>query len=296
MARVGLSLFGLDMAAFANRRRLGLEMSFRFGESTVPLAGPVPMPAPEPAPAQVSDSEAGLRSEIASHVWYHTIDLGNGIRTPGYFDHAPILPKYRLPERLDGLRVLDVATFDGYWAFEFERRGAAEVIALDLPNAAALDLSVRRRAEMSAAELAKPFGAGFAIAARALQSRVQRLEANVYDLSPELHGTFDLVHIGDVLLHLRDPVHALERVRAVTRGRALISDCYWPELDRWPEQLGMTYERGIRENIWWRLGARTLEWMIRDAGFDHVSEVARFPYGIRGAGDSLSHIVFEARP
>ena len=58
----------------------------------------------------------------------------------------------------------------------------------------------------------------------------------------------------------------------------------------------MTYERGVSENVWWRLGARTLEWMIRDAGFDQVREVARFRYGVRGQGNRLWHVVFEAKP
>ena len=69
--------------------------------------------------------------------WYHTIDLPGLGPTPGYFDTrgAPV----PLPERLDGLRCLDVGTYDGYWAFEMERRGAASVTALDLEDPEQLD-------------------------------------------------------------------------------------------------------------------------------------------------------------
>ena len=41
---------------------------------------------------------------------------------------------YRLraiPEQLTGARVLDVGTFDGFYAFLAERRGAARVVAVD---------------------------------------------------------------------------------------------------------------------------------------------------------------------
>ncbi len=53
--------------------------------------------------------------EIGAVDWYHTIDLGAGIVTPGMFDHRGTLDLYRLPDRMDGLRVLDVATWDGFW-------------------------------------------------------------------------------------------------------------------------------------------------------------------------------------
>src|SRR5208282_1788845 len=86
-----------------------------------------------------------LGTRIAEIDWYHTIDLGGGLLTPGAFDHGPILSRYPIPERLDGLRVLDVATFDGYWAFEMEKRGAREVVALDLSCVGDLDLPRNRR-------------------------------------------------------------------------------------------------------------------------------------------------------
>jgi hypothetical protein len=40
----------------------------------------------------------------------------------------PHLSNYPLPERLDGKRVLDVATFDGFWAFEPERMGRFDLV------------------------------------------------------------------------------------------------------------------------------------------------------------------------
>ncbi|MBL8702110.1 MAG: methyltransferase domain-containing protein [Alphaproteobacteria bacterium] len=293
MAWFNLSALGITLSALLTRQRIAFEASVRL---PTPAVIPPPNHAPEPPARGPADDAGSLANAIAAHRWYHTIDLGNGVRTPGYFDHDPYLPLYRLPESLAGKRVLDVATFDGYWAFQFERRGAAEVVALDLPNAAGLDLSAPRRAAMSAEELARPFGGGFALAAEALKSKVRRVEASVYDLSPERHGLFDLVHIGDVLLHLRDPVRALACVRSVTRETAIISDCFWPDLDRWPERRGMVYEGGAGENVWWRLGAETIRAMIRDAGFGRVEELARFRYGGTKDGPNLHHVVFVARP
>ncbi len=70
--------------------------------------------------------------------WYHTLELPGGQVTEGMFDLRNQMHHYGLPERMDGMRALDVGTWDGFWAFEMERRGA-EVIALDLDDERDLD-------------------------------------------------------------------------------------------------------------------------------------------------------------
>src|SRR3954451_18820075 len=88
-----------------------------------------------------------LATEVERYPWYHTLDLGNGVVTKGMFDHRPVLHHYPIPADLSGLRCLDVATMDGYWAFEMERRGAASVTALDLEDPEELDWPASLRAE-----------------------------------------------------------------------------------------------------------------------------------------------------
>src|SRR5215211_2845679 len=63
--------------------------------------------------------------------WYHQIELSPGVFTPGNNDSATFLALLELPRDLSGKRVLDLGTRDGYFAFEAERRGAAEVVAVD---------------------------------------------------------------------------------------------------------------------------------------------------------------------
>lgn len=292
MASRTVNILGVRTSLYAAGRRAGIEISVPIGALRRGGAEVEQKPLPPPPPA--NDSE--LARAVAEIEWYHTIDLGNGVVTPGYYDHRPLLAHYRLPERLDGLRVLDIACFDGFWSFEFERRGAAEVVAIDLERAAELDLPWRVRKAMSEAELNRRFGAGFAIAKNALGSKVRREHCNVYELTPERFGTFDLVHIGDLLLHLRDPAGALIRARDMTRGVALISDVIYPDLDRHDGLPIVQYEGGAGQNIWWRLGANALAAMIRDAGFDRVEELSRFRYGARGQGNALWHAVFRAAP
>jgi tRNA (mo5U34)-methyltransferase len=105
-----------------------------------------------------------------------------------------------LPERLDGIRVLDVGARDGYFSFAAERRGA-EVLAVD---------------SMA------PHLTGFATAASLVGSSVEYRTTNVYDLDPEDVGTFDAIFFLGVLYHLRDPMLALDRLREVARPEATI--------------------------------------------------------------------------
>jgi len=65
--------------------------------------------------------------------WWHVIDLPDGSVTPGGWDLRDVARQLPWPD-LSGKRCLDVGTADGFWAFEMEKRGAADVLATDLPT------------------------------------------------------------------------------------------------------------------------------------------------------------------
>ncbi|MBI5837524.1 MAG: methyltransferase domain-containing protein [Candidatus Eisenbacteria bacterium] len=244
--------------------------------------------APLPRPL----TRAAILDRIRGIEWYHTVDLGQGVVTPGFYDHAPHLDRYGLPARLDGKRVLDVATFDGYWAFEFERRGAREVVGLDIPSWRHLDLAPSVRARMAPELLDEPTGAGFLAAREILGSQVRREILNVYDLSPERLGKFDLVFCGDLLLHIQNPVRALQNICSVTSGSAYIVDCYRPEL---PDDV-IEYRGARRENVWWHFSYGALRRMVTEAGFRSVEVVSRFEVPPRSGGRGPKRAVFRALP
>jgi len=148
-----------------------------------------------------------LRAEVDEIVWWHTIDLGRGIVTPGRDETPARWPLLGLPDSLAGLSVLDIGAWDGFYSFEAERRGAQRVVAAD--EYAWRHLGTGRR--------------GFDCAHRALDSKVEAREVDVLDLSPDtVGGTFDLVLFLGVLYHLRDPISALERVAGVTGDRLVL--------------------------------------------------------------------------
>lgn len=230
---------------------------------------PVVYPRPAHSPSASTEYRSALR-EALDHKWYHTLDLGQGIRTEGAFDHQPALSHFPIPERLDGMRCLDVATLDGFWAFELERRGAAEVHALDIESWMDLDVPAYVLASIREKGLDLPTGAGFQIAAKLLGSRVKRMVCNVYDLSPAAVGSFDLVVCSDLLLHITNPIRALQRICSVTRGAAIFVEPIVPELDGLGQDSLMQLEVAVYDSRWWRFSRSFLEKAIQLAGFDQV--------------------------
>jgi tRNA (mo5U34)-methyltransferase len=141
-------------------------------------------------PVPVTDADA--RAMIAAYPrWYHRIEVRPGIITPGVNDSPATLQMLRLPADCSGMRALDIGARDGFFSFELERRGA-DVLAVDYMPAART---------------------GFPIAAQLLGSRVVFRQANIYHLSAEEIGTFDLVLFLGLLYHLPDPIRALRTVR-----------------------------------------------------------------------------------
>jgi tRNA (mo5U34)-methyltransferase len=230
---------------------------------------------------------ATLVEEIGRLGWYHTLELAPGVTTPGMFDLRGHIPRYGLPERLDGMRVLDVGTWDGFWAFEFERRGAAEVIALDLDDERLLDFPPRRRPSMFPE---MPRGAGFALAHSVLDSKVERVVGSIYDADPEELGTFDLIFCGMVIVHLRDQLLALERIARLCRGSFISAE--EPDMSvGWLPFPAVRY-RADREAavVFWAPSERAWRRMMWTAGFDTVRRHARFKVAST-QGWSVRHVI-----
>jgi tRNA (mo5U34)-methyltransferase len=147
------------------------------------------------------DAQEAQRLIAAHPHWYHRIEVAPGVVTPGVNESQKILEALQLPDDLNGMRVLDIGARDGFFSFECERRGAAEVVAIDYLS---------------------PEETGFPIARKLVDSKVEMQQANVYDLTQEEFGTFDLVLFLGVLYHLRDPMLALDRISDVAKGKLIL--------------------------------------------------------------------------
>jgi tRNA (mo5U34)-methyltransferase len=201
--------------------------------------------------------------ELHSTQWFHRIDLGNGVVTPGIDDTSFKLKRLHLPDRLDGKSVIDIGCWDGAFSFECERRGAARVLSTDWfcwQNG-------RKR--------------GFDIAKSALNSRVEEREIKVEDISAVTVGKFDLVLFLGVLYHAPDPLGYLRRVRDICNGMAIIETLV--DAEDYPRPVLMFYEGASQNNDPTNLfGPNQLacEAMLREVGFREVKKVDEF-YGNR---------------
>ena len=219
-------------------------------------------------------SEAASRALAENAVWYHTIELAPGVVTPGRVDLRRVAARV-LPDDLSGRRALDVGTFDGFWAFEMERRGA-QVVAIDVDTLEAAEWPPIHRAtlERRARDWDIELGRGFRLAADALESSVERVICPVYELDPErIGGPVDFAFSGAILLHLRDPVRALERIAAslVPGGELRTMEPISLRMTlRSPRRPAGHFQAAQSEFNWWLPNTAGLAAWMRAAGFTAV--------------------------
>jgi tRNA (mo5U34)-methyltransferase len=119
------------------------------------------------------------------------------------------LSNMRFPSDLSGLRILDIGAWNGFFGFECLRRGAAELVSIG-PDDPALTGYFKARDLLEI-------------------DNCTYVRSGVYDLAPDVHGTFDIVLFLGVIYHLRYPLLALDRIFDVARHRLFV-DC--PVIDK----------------------------------------------------------------
>ena len=213
------------------------------------------------------------RDRVVGHeFWYHTIDVAPGLTTPGWFDLRHVVDQLPWPD-VAGKRCLDIGTFDGFFAFELERRGAAEVVAVDIEDHRLWDWPADARPGLAGIERdvafnGPPKGDGFRLLAGILGSQARWSPTSIYDLDPDVIGRFDVVVCGSLLLHLREPVRALEAVRSVCDGWLLSSEQIELGLTLLSRRRPLFRLDGSGKNCQWWLGnGAGHERMLWSAGF-----------------------------
>lgn len=199
-------------------------------------------------------TEQEIRAEVAKRKWYQRIELPYGISTTGVRG-VEQWEDYGLPKRLDGMSVLDVGAWEGAWSFEACRRGAKQVVAIDVweknnPGSLGAGLS------------------NFELAQGLLGTNIEIHRRSVYDLSQE-HRRFDLVLFLQVLYHLQDPLLALRKLRSVADGLVCLEtwlDALWID-----EPAAIFYpgkELNDDKTNWWGPNEACVHGMAKAAGFE----------------------------
>jgi tRNA (mo5U34)-methyltransferase len=202
--------------------------------------------------------------------WFHTFALNSaaGIYTPGAArDH-----RYRvrlLPSDCAGMRVLDVGTFDGFYAFLAEHRGARRVVAVDNEQ---YRLWVKSRWGIDL-----DGGAGFRAIHQLLDSSVEYRRMDAFALG-DFGECFDLIFCCGILHRVENPLGLLRVLRSIAAdGATVLIETYGlpPEDRNGPairvSEPGEVYERD--EFVYWGFGEQGLERLARIAGFHGVQQL-----------------------
>src|SRR5262245_16579438 len=164
----------------------------------------------DPAPRMPLDSAgAELLARAKAYYWFHSIDLGHGVVTPGSKSLELLRAEANTifgPVDLRGKSVLDIGAWNGNFSFEAKRRHAARVLATDHP---CWTPDVKGRDT-------------FHLAKAALNLEIEELDIDVPELTPDRVGRFDVVLFLGVFYHLVDPVQALQNLAALTKEVAIM--------------------------------------------------------------------------
>jgi SAM-dependent methyltransferase len=166
-------------------------------------------------------SDALLKKQIATRPWYHRMDLGNGIVTPGFAWEGTWNNIRLVRKQVDYSKksVLDLGSWDGLWAFEAEALGAALVVATDCMNY----WQIPWQQGMNNLMLVR--GALFSEVIPfwnvSMTNIRERLNGILYS-HPLLEDGFDIVHHLGILYHLRDPLLSLAQTRSVLRDGGIM--------------------------------------------------------------------------
>jgi len=166
-------------------------------------------------------------TDIEDCYFYHTMDIPNYGMVRGEWDLRGREPTYFGKVNFQGKRVLEIGTASGHLCFTMEKMGA-DVAAYDLSDEQEWDIvpyagydceehiSARRRH-------IHRLNNGFWLAHRAYKSDAKAMYGTVYEI-PDNIGQFDICTFGSILLHLRDPFLALQRVTTHVKETVIVTD------------------------------------------------------------------------
>jgi SAM-dependent methyltransferase len=239
--------------------------------------------------------------------WYHVVDLGNGIVTPGDYNYRCSIDAFGFPNDMRGMRVLDIGSATGFFAFEFERRGA-DVYSVELPSLLDWDMitSERDKTVMSLMEwhdASSPEDAywrhlngPFEFCHQRRNSSVKRVFSTIYDLRADVFDgqKFDLIYLGDILVHLFAPLKALDVVASLCRHKIIVANdvMHLPGI----ETPVLSFV-GLNQNdtrVWWSFNRPSLEQMLLRVGFRNVVDVGRYSGVHRRVWSGYDRLVMHA--
>ncbi len=215
-----------------------------------------------------ADAESARRVLGQVPLWFHTFALNaeHGLYTPGVArDHRYRVPF--LPASFEGQRVLDVGTFDGFYAYLAEHRGAARVLAVDNEQYVAW-VKARWGVELEGGE-------GFRAIGALLGSRVEYRRVDARGLT-DTDERFDFIFCFGILHRVENPLGLLRLLggllepggRVLVETYGIVGDGRVDQSTIEVKQRGEVYAGD--DYVYWGFGAGGLAALGRLAGLPEV--------------------------
>jgi glycosyltransferase involved in cell wall biosynthesis/SAM-dependent methyltransferase len=190
--------------------------------------------------------------------WFHSLELGNGLFAPGQIRLEVLrrqLEWLHLPKDLAGQSLLDLGSWDGFYAFEAERRGAARVLATDSFSWNGSGWGSKQ---------------GFLLAREILRSKVEDMDIDIMDICPERVGLFDVVLFSGMLYHMRDPIRALQNAASVCKRHMIVETAVGMEAVKEPVMAYVPRVPGEEQSNYWRPNPALVNLWLKELGFRKI--------------------------
>lgn len=217
-----------------------------------------------------------LEAKAEKMTWYHSLAFDNGARIRGWWNVADTVTAIGFPD-VRGMRVLDIGPASGYFSFLFHQQGA-EVTALELVDANGFNTFASNPLIDNIRKGATFNESCFSFLNREMGEPIRYLNGAIYDVGTNVlrNEQFDLVFVGSLLIHLRDPVGALMAARSVCSGSIIATTVGWAEKFDDPVAM-MKWARPTKGSIdWWLPNRAALAAWFEASGFREVSVGGRF--------------------
>lgn len=217
--------------------------------------------------------------------FYHTIDLPVHGTIHGSWDLRGNLDAYLGFVDFRRKKVFDAGAGNGLLSFTAEQKGAREIIAFDLAqheewdhvpyaethlvhtgNATFPEIKNNRRQHLA------QLNNGFWFCHKALCSQVKMLYGNIYNIPKEV-GPVDIALFGAILLHLKNPLHALEQAAKLPAETIVVTDICWPQLNN-DLPLCMLLPSPVPPltfDTWWMLTPALISQYLKILGYTEIN-------------------------
>ncbi len=204
-----------------------------------------------------------IAEEVEKYYWWHTIDLGDGVITPGR--KSLDLMQLEAKTLFDGVdlrhkTVLDVGAWNGGFCVEAARRGAAKVVGLDHATWNNPRLHGRET---------------FDLVSRATGNRFDAVDIDLDKpgLSLDFLAKFDIVLFSGVFHHLVDPIAATREIAALAK-ECLIVETHIETIASGGRPVMIFYpgaELSDDPTNWWGPNIECMIGLLNFFGFPHVT-------------------------